>query len=182
MRNLIAIATISGFCLSFSALTGCASAGKRLGLTKNAPNEFNILTKAPLIMPPEYNLRPPRVGASSSENNYSQEAARKALIGDIDPTEPTRGEIVLMTKAGVGQANQNVRIEIDGQNSVERKTSGFTDRVMFWNKGQIIGPDGKPVPLDPEIEAQRLKAINTATGGEPVEITRRPGRAKLPGL
>ena len=182
MRNLIAIATISGFCLTFSGLAGCASAGKRLGLTKNAPNEFNILTKAPLVVPPEYNLLPPQIGASSSENNYSQEAARKALIGDIDDAEPTRGEIVLMTKAGVGRANQNIRIEIDGQNSVERKTSGFTDRVMFWNNGQMIGPNGNPIPLDPEIEAQRMKSINTATGGEPVEITRCPGGAKLPGL
>lgn len=177
MRNLILLSTVAGLMLA-----GCASSAKRLGVTRNAPNEFNILTKAPLVIPPEYNLRPPQIGASSDENNYSQQAARQALIGDIDETEPTRGEIVLMTKANVGRANQEIRLEIDGQNGVERKTSGFSDRIMFWKNGQIVGPDGKPVPLDPEIEAQRLESIRTATGGEPVEITRRPGSAKLPGL
>ena len=51
--------------------TGCTSTSRVLGLEKSAPNEFNILTKAPLIVPPEYNLRPPAVGASSAENNYT---------------------------------------------------------------------------------------------------------------
>jgi len=168
--------------ISGLALSGCSSATKALGLTKQAPNEFNILTKAPLIVPPEYNLQPPRIGESSAENNYSQQAAREALIGDIDAAEPTRGEIALMSKAGVGRANQEIRIEIDGDNSVERKTEGFTSRVLFWRNGQIIDDKGNPVPLDSENEARRLELINSATGGLDVEITRRPGGAKLPGL
>ena len=166
--------------IAISSLAACQTATKRLGITKNAPNEFNILTKPPLVVPPEFTLRPPQVGASSAENNYTQEAARKALIGDIDAAEPTRGEIVLMTKAGVGRANQNIRIEIDGQNSVERKTDAFTSRVMFWNNGKVVMPDGSQ--LDAELEAQRLESINAATGGQPVQITRKPSGAKLPGL
>lgn len=177
------LSSLAGVCalIALSSLTAsCASASKTLGLTTTAPNEFNILTKAPLIVPPEYNLLPPRVGESSAVNNYSQQAAREALIGDIDPTEPSRGEIVLMTKAGVGRANQEVRLEIDGENSVERKTATFSDRVLFWQDGRVQYPDGSP--LDPEIEAKRLKSIESATGGGQVEITRKPGRAKLPGL
>ena len=44
--------------------TGCTSTSRALGLEKSAPNEFNILTKAPLIVPPEFNLRSPQVGSS----------------------------------------------------------------------------------------------------------------------
>ena len=166
--------------LGAMALGGCTQTTKALGITKNSPNEFNILTKAPLVIPPEYNLRPPQIGVSSAENNYSQKSAREALIGNIDSAEPTRGEIVLMSKAGVGSADQEIRLAIDGQNSVERKTEGFTDRVLFWRDGPVVNPDGSP--LDNEIEAKRLQSINSATGGAPVEITRRPGGAKLPGL
>jgi len=166
--------------LAAMALGGCTRATKALGITKNAPNEFNILTKAPLVVPPEYNLRPPQIGTSSADNNYSQKAAREALIGNIDAAEPTRGEIVLMSKAGVGSANQEIRLAIDGQNSVERKTEGFSDRVLFWRDGGVVNPDGSP--LDNEIEAKRLESITKATGGGQVEITRRPGGAKLPGL
>jgi len=174
LRNIIIVSALG------IAISGCSSTSKVLGLTKQSPNEFNILTKAPLVVPPEYNLRPPAEGVSSVENNYTQDAARKALIGDVDDAEPTRGEIVLMTKAGVGRANQEIRLEVDGQNSVERKTSSFSDRVLFWNNGSYK-PRGN-VALNPETEAKRLESVNSATGGGQVQIGRRPGGAKLPGL
>mgnify|MGYP000678136273 CR=1 FL=1 len=177
MTDLLKISTIA--LLGF-AVTGCVSASKSLGLTKSAPNEFNILTKAPLVVPPEYNLRPPQLGTSNAENNYSQKSARDALIGDIDAAEPTRGEVVLMSKAGVGRANQEIRLEIDGANSVERKSKSFSDQVLFWQDGKVVQPDGSP--MDPEVEAQRMESMNAATGGGEVTITKRPGGAKLPGL
>ena len=161
-------------------LSACSQTTKALGLTKNSPNEFNILTKAPLVVPPEYNLRPPQVGTSNAENNYSQKSARDALLGDIDDAEPTRGEVVLMSKAGVGRANQEIRLEIDGSNSVERKSKSFSDQVLFWRDGKVIQPEGSPV--DPEIEARRIESVKAATGGQDVTITRRPGGPKLPGL
>lgn len=161
-------------------LSACTQTTKALGLTKNAPNEFNILTKAPLVVPPEYNLRPPQIGTSNAENNYSQKSAREALIGDVDEAEPTRGEVVLMSKAGVGRANQEIRLEIDGSNSVERKSKSFSDQVLFWRDGKVIKPDGSPV--DPEIEARRVESMQAATGGGEVTITKRPGGPKLPGL
>ena len=163
-------------------MTGCTSTSRALGLEKSAPNEFNILTKAPLIVPPEYNLRPPAVGASSAENNYTQKTAREARIGDIDDAKPSNGEIALMAKAGVNRANPEIRLEIDGANSVERKSEGFTDRLLFWQNGQILDENGNPVPLDADTEARRLESVNSATGGGNVTISKRPGGPKLPGL
>jgi len=125
-----------------------------------------------LVVPPEYNLRPPSIGESSYENNYTQKAAREALVGNIDDAEPSKGEQYLLAKAKAPRANQEIRVEIDGVNSVERKTDSFTDRILR----------NSSAPLDAEAEARRLKAINAATGGGQVTITRRPGSAKLPGL
>lgn len=161
-------------------LPGCASTSKALGLNKTKPNEFNILTKAPLIVPPEYNLRPPGPGEVNVEEKFATAQARKALIGDIDPAKPSQGESLLMARAGGQRADPAIRALIDGQNSIERKSKGFANRVVFWRDGVAIGPDGQP--LDPDTEARRLKAVQAATGGKPVEIKRRPSRAKLPGL
>lgn len=177
IRKFLGLSAVVG--LGFF-VTGCASATKALGLKQTAPNEFNILTKAPLVVPPEYNLRPPRIGESSSENNYTQKAAREALIGNIDDAEPSKGEQYLLVKAGALKANPEIRVEIDGQNSVERKTDSLANRILNWEDGRAVS--GAGVPLDPEAEAKRLKAIELATGGGQVEITRRPGSAKLPGL
>ena len=162
--------------------TGCTSTSRALGLEKSAPNEFNILTKAPLIVPPEYNLRPPAVGASSAENNYTQRSAREALLGDIDNADPSNGEIALMAKAGVNRADSEIRLEIDGVNSVERKSEGFANRLLFWQDGQVLDAQGNPTPLDADQEARRVESVNSATGGGEVTITKRPGRSKLPGL
>lgn len=162
--------------------TGCTSTSRALGLEKSAPNEFNILTKAPLIVPPEYSLRPPALGSSSAENNYTQKSAREALLGSIDDAEPSDGELALMAKAGVNRANPEIRLEIDGMNSVERKSENFADRVLFWQNGQMKDSEGNPTPLDADTEARRLESVNSATGGGEVTISKRPGGPKLPGL
>ena len=177
LKTALKMTAVAGLGL---ALVGCTSTSKALGLTKSTPNEFNILTKAPLVVPPEYNLRPPQIGESSSENNYTQKAAREALIGNIDPTEPSNGEIVLLSKAGVARANQEIRLVIDGENAVERKSKGFTDQVLFWRDGKAVTKEGQP--LDAENEERRLRSVSTATGDQAVTITKRPSRAKLPGL
>lgn len=165
---------------SMIMVSGCSTVSKRLGMTKSAPNEFNILTKPPLVVPPEYNLRPPKLGEVNVEEKYATQAARKALLGEIDPAKPSAGENMLIAQAGGSAADPTVRAIIDGQNSIERKNRGFADRIIFWKDGKAIAPDG--TALDPDSEARRMKAIQAATGGKPVEITRRPARAKLPGL
>ena len=103
-------------------------------------------------------------------------------MGDVDDATPSQGEIALMAKAGVNRANPEIRLEIDGSNSVERKSAGFTSRLLFWQDGQIVDADGNPAPLNAENEARRLESVNSATGGGQVTISKRPGGAKLPGL
>lgn len=176
MSSRIYIALIASSVL----ISGCTSISKGLGLTKTTPNEFNILTKAPLVIPPEYSLRPPEVGSSNAQDNYSSRAAREALIGDIDAAKPSQGETILLSQAGINSANPEIRLEIDGVNGVERKSSSFADRILFWRNGEAYGQDG--TILDADSEAARLESINSATGGGKVEIKRRPGLAKLPGL
>ena len=163
-------------------LPACQSTSNALGLRKDAPNEFNILTNAPLVVPPEYNLRPPAPNEAGLYNNYSQRAAREALIGNVDPAEPTRGEQVFIALAGGTRADQEIRIKLDGQNSVERKTESFSDRILYFRDGARRDAQGNPVPLDSEGERTRLEGIERVTGGGEVSITRKPGRAKLPGL
>lgn len=45
-----------------AGLGGCQSTRQALGMTKVTPDEFRIVTKAPLVVPPDYALRPPAPG------------------------------------------------------------------------------------------------------------------------
>lgn len=40
-------------------LGGCSGIGKALGFSKRPPDEFDVLARAPLVVPPDFNLRPP---------------------------------------------------------------------------------------------------------------------------
>ena len=45
-------------------LGGCDSFNRALGLEKVVPDEFAVVSRATLAVPPDYSLRPPRPGSS----------------------------------------------------------------------------------------------------------------------
>lgn len=54
--------SIIALTLAALVLTACASFRDTFGYSKNRPDEFNVLTNPPLILPPDFNLRPPGSG------------------------------------------------------------------------------------------------------------------------
>ncbi|MEM7025403.1 MAG: DUF3035 domain-containing protein, partial [Pseudomonadota bacterium] len=65
------------------ALGGCArgTVQDTLGLGKRAPDEFAVVKRAPLIVPPEYDLRPPDPGAPRPNVGRTADQARIAMTG-----------------------------------------------------------------------------------------------------
>ena len=45
-----------------AATAGCQSTKQALGMSKVVPDEFRAVTMAPLVVPPDYALRPPAPG------------------------------------------------------------------------------------------------------------------------
>ncbi|GGE40342.1 hypothetical protein GCM10011367_13520 [Marinicauda pacifica] len=166
------------------ATSACSSGVRQaLGAEKATPDEFRVVTIAPLSVPPEYNLRPPEPGGLRPEDIYTDQQARRALFGDMDATNASDAEILLAARAGAGNANPNVRALIDGETAqVVRKETSFADRILFWRDGdgQVVGNQARPEPIDPQAEQER---ILSATGGGDVVIGRpETVRSKLPGL
>ena len=62
------------------ALMGCESVREATGAAKVAPDEFTVLTKAPLVIPPDYNLRPPQPGIASRNELDADDQGRAALF------------------------------------------------------------------------------------------------------
>jgi hypothetical protein len=75
------------YSLFFLALAGCASGEVRetLGINRTAPDEFVIVSRPPLSVPPEFSLIPPdsetSAGNNSARATSSAETAREALLG-----------------------------------------------------------------------------------------------------
>ncbi len=64
------------------SLCGCGLTNQDLGLEKSAPDEMMVVPRAPLSLPPEYNLRPV-AGDASLEENTSLSLGEKALLSDM---------------------------------------------------------------------------------------------------
>ena len=181
-RVLCAVALIAS-----AGLAGCTSTSQALGIAKVTPDEFRVVTKAPLVVPPDYALRPPAPGEPRPQELQPESAARTALAGQAAATQRTDGERLLVARAGADKADPLIRYVVDDEfGDIAHKDKSFADRVMFWRKGAPAAPvpvaDGSapPVLVDAAAEEARLKAI---TGGKTVIISREKSSwVKLPGL
>lgn len=181
-----------GLCLAGGlVLSGCEDARQAFGLERNVPDEFAVVSRAPLSMPPDYALRPPQPGAPRPQEPTTRQRAQRVVLATAEPREAageatargdvSRGEGVLLARAGADEADPNIRQAVDEEAAnLLRANDTFVNRLMFW---QADRPPGTVV--DPQAEAQRL-AGNAATGapvnqGEVPTIERRE-RAPLEGV
>src|SRR5260370_36340469 len=75
-------------CLACALLiSGCSDLKKAIGLERTSPDEFAVESRAPLTMPPDFNLRPPQPGATRPQEKSSDQQARQA-IEQAGPREP----------------------------------------------------------------------------------------------
>ena len=79
------------FCLALVLLSGslsaCSGVKKKLGLENSAPDEFLVTSRAPLPLPPEYDLRPvtdvSSVSPALSSQTDSFSEGEKALLFNL---------------------------------------------------------------------------------------------------
>lgn len=163
-----------------TAASGCAGVSRAMGATKVAPDEFRVVTQAPLTLPPDYNLRPPRPGEPRPQELEPDAEARAALFGQDVGVNASAGERTLVNTAGAGAADPNIRDTIDYESQgIVRRNEGFVDRILSFGSAPSAN-----APLDPEAEARRLEdeeSIRRATGGGQVVIERGGRGFRLPG-
>ncbi|HTK36659.1 MAG TPA: DUF3035 domain-containing protein [Caulobacteraceae bacterium] len=185
LRRIAVAALWSGLAVSALGSVGCAAAGKALGVNKTVPDEFRVVARAPLVVPPDYSLRPPSPGEPRPQELQPESQARAALLGQAAATQRSQGETLLVAKAGGEKADPLIRYVVDDEfGDVSHKDKNFADKVMFWKKGEPRSPAAEaaaqPAPLDPAAEDAKIKSL---TGGQQVVISRaKPGKVKLPGL
>jgi hypothetical protein len=60
-------------------LPGCTDFRRALGMDRGGPDEFAVESRAPLTLPPEYDLRPPQPGAPRPQEITAADKARKVI-------------------------------------------------------------------------------------------------------
>lgn len=162
------------------ALSGCTDARRALGFEKAPPDEFQVVERAPLSMPPDFSLRPPAPGAVRPQEGNVRDQARQALLGRTTGTPVSAqgrstGDVALLKKAGAEQIQPDIRLMVNKESqALADADKSFTDKLVFWRK-----PDGPGAgeQLDATKEAQRLRenqALGRSVGdGDSPRIARR---------
>jgi len=162
-------------------LASCDKARETFGLEKMPPDEYQVVTRAPLAMPPDYGLRAPAPGTQRPQETQPSQAARDILLqassaGTQRDQPPPRGlspgESALLAKANALQADPKIRDVIDRETSMlSDADKSFVDSLLFW---QAKEPPG--VVIDPQKEQQRLQeasALGQTPSGPPPVIERK---------
>lgn len=136
-------------------LGGCGQMRSSLGMTKSSPDEFAVMTQAPLTLPPDYTLRPPQPGASRPQEAAPRQAAAQAVFGSSPgASASTSAEDSLVARAGGDNADPNVRQELDQTANVQQR-SGVVTRTILAITGNGGAPEGDTI--DAMDEAERLR-------------------------
>jgi len=155
--------------VAVAGLAGCEGVKEAVGGAKLAPDEFAVMPKAPLIMPPDYNLRPPKPGSRMANLPDPSDQARASLY----PNNPTAiaatieggfsdGEKLLLAYAGAANADNSIRQRLAAEAGYEDQGSDFADKVLFWQ-----GANDPAHPVDAKAEAERLRKSDAS--GEPAQ-------------
>lgn len=169
-------------------LSGCGGLADTLGLGRNAPDEFAVVERPPLAIPPGFDLRPPKPGAPRPQNvnlservattmygseahfgNVTQRDALGApLLGAGQTSSASEAEKALLASAGADKVEPGIRDLVD--RDAAQRISGndhLVDSLLWWRKEQ---PSGTLV--DPAAEAARIK--EAAAKGQPLNKGQTP--------
>ncbi len=170
------------------ALGGCEAAKSITGLDKRPPDEFAVVTRAPLSVPPDFGLRPPAPGADRPQEQTVRNEAREILLknSSVTPEQAQReavtsgrfsqGEAALLSRAGAINVDPGIRQTVDRESTaIADAGTGFMNKVIFWQE-----PEKPGKVIDADKEAQRLREVRAMgeapnTGDVPVIERKRRG-------
>lgn len=127
--------------------------GETLGFDRSAPDEFTVVSRPSLSVPPDFNLRPPRPGEPPRQPK-ADEAAHSIITGKqpATVTTDTAATDAFMKRIGATQADPGIRAQLmeDDTAPVDTSKAG-----SLYEK--VIGQDKAEPVVDAKKETERLR-------------------------
>jgi len=133
-----------------------------LGITKKAPDEFRVVSRPPLSVPPEFSLRPPQEGTPPGPSAAESQARGLVTAGSGDTAVtpvssggvPTTAESQFLSRTGADRADSNVRDEIY-EETAKPKEKEWWESWTLWEDPKNKQPEDDVV--NAAKEAERIK-------------------------
>ncbi len=164
------------------ALTGCGITKDDLGLSRRTPDAFAVRERAPLEIPGNYVLYPPKPGTPRPQEQSPADQAAQIIqqtsvsrhIGTginenaASSSVPTTLERALLEKTGADNASGDIRAVVGAEKGQEVDTKKPTIKRLLNMGGNKPGG----VVLNPKEEADRLKAAGTPVSSHPTTVSK----------
>lgn len=152
------------------AACGGGTVRETLGIDRTAPDEFRVVSRPPLSVPPEFNLRPPATGSAAAAESPAYRQAQGMVFGGSADKEAgqhftldeesastavqpvasgaleSAAESRFLANAGAERADPKVRDQL----YEEQATSPAAEEEGLWSK--LTSPFS---PKDPVVDAKR---------------------------
>ncbi|MBY0407313.1 MAG: DUF3035 domain-containing protein [Rickettsiales bacterium] len=168
--------------------SGCSGSSVKdtLGLTRSAPDEYRVVSRPPLSVPPQFALRPPSATDTAPGQVPASAQAQSIITGSVsadtavkpvtvgNAVAPKNGASIgaadsqFLQNAGASSANPHVReelVEERYQRMQEKEESSWLD-ALDWTK------DKKDPMVDASKEAERIQ--KNEDEGKPVTEGKTP--------
>ncbi|MAP24361.1 MAG: hypothetical protein CMM87_02365 [Rickettsiales bacterium] len=157
------ILTLSVCSFILVLLAGCDSTKKFLGMENKQPDAFEVMNRAPLELPPDFDLRPPEPGKKRPQEMTKRQQAEQQLIKPTQQTpqpqvsdkalgktrrshyKSTSGEQAFLSQAGVGKSSTNLKNKMRQQEMTDSEDS-FLKQLAREKKDPVINPYTEPTP------------------------------------
>lgn len=161
MNMLIRFPRSAALMLAVGALSigGCATIEDTLGLGKSSPDETRVTVQSPLVVPPDFGLRPPGYDGKRGQTvvrprvtaRRSSGAVPNGVAGERSntPDGASLGELAVLRQAGALNPPTGVKEYADQQAGQKARLARF-----FTNKALSQKVDKVPQAYRPEIDKQ----------------------------
>jgi hypothetical protein len=157
--------------VSVSLLNGCSNVREVLGKNKKSPDEFSVLARAPLSVPPNFTLRVPKPGAERPQEPSSRSGGRELIFKTSDGVENAKNgsnATNMRSLLGIDSSIPNIREVLNKETrNIIFKDRQFLDKLLSWKN-----PSNSDVLVDAAAEAKRIK--DNASQGKPVTEGKTP--------
>jgi hypothetical protein len=168
------------------ACGGGETVQEALGYEQKGPDEMAVIKRPPLIVPPDYNLRPPRADGQAAASANASEAARATLLGQdaaaggAPSSDGASGRALLTNGAAAApaeaaSAGQSLLVSRTDRTSLgpdqlaetrdeNRVDTALLRRLLAWT------PEDRPAPADGAAGDQQASAIRVVSRAQtPIE-------------
>lgn len=165
MTRLSVTCALMGLALALSACEG-GEVRETLGITRDAPDEFVVVSRPPLSVPPEFDLTPPQPGAISPHESTRNRAARTVFgkaqadtaVDSVNVSDAaSSADATFFKKLKIDEADPDIRQELGVDSTKKPDTSAAKSLLEKLTKSN----NDQPV-VDAKKEAERIRSNKEA--------------------